>query len=202
MIASAPLKRAADIPLRCACGKLRGTARAVSPSAGTRLVCYCDDCQAFARFLGRPGITNESGGTDIFQMAPSRVRITAGADELRCLRLSQKGMHRWYCGGCKTPVGNTLGPRVPFVGLIHAFMDHATDGRARDEVLGKPVGHFLTKFATGPVPESSMLRVMARSVRLLGTWWLTGAGSPSPFFDDTMPRSEPRILGAEERRAL
>src|SRR5687767_12881644 len=59
-----------DIPLRCVCGKLQGTALAVSPSAGCRVVCYCNDCQAFARFLARPGITDEWGGTDIFQMAP------------------------------------------------------------------------------------------------------------------------------------
>jgi hypothetical protein len=194
-----------DIPLRCACGKLRGAALVISPSAGARVVCYCVDCQAFARFLARPGITDESGGTDIFQTAPSRVRITSGADALACVRLSEKGMHRWYCGECKTPVGNTQGPRIPFVGLVHSFMDHGSHGRPRDEVLGKPIAYLRAKFATGTVPpharDSSMLRVIGRSVRLLGTWWITGAGSPSPFFDDKShaPRVEPRILGVEER---
>ncbi len=43
-----------DIPLRCLCGRMRGVARAVSPSAGFRFVCYCKDCQAFARFLEQP----------------------------------------------------------------------------------------------------------------------------------------------------
>jgi hypothetical protein len=171
------------------------------------VVCYCNDCQAFARFLARPGITDKWGGTDVFQMAPSRVRITAGMDVLRCVRLSDKGMHRWYCGECMTPVGNTVSPRVPFVGLIHSFMDHETDGRARDEVLGKPLGYTMTKSAVSPVPSStggaSLLRVIGRSVRLLGKWWLTGAGSPSPFFDEQrVPRAVPRILSAEERRAL
>ena len=33
------------------------------PRAGCRVVCYCDDCQAFARFLACPGITDERGGT-------------------------------------------------------------------------------------------------------------------------------------------
>ena len=197
-----------DIPLRCACGKLRGAALGVSPGAGCRVVCYCDDCQAFARFLGRPDITDEWGGTDIFQMAPSKVRIISGADALRCMRLSHKGMHRWYCGECMTPVGNTPSLRVPFVGLIHTFMDHGSDGPAHDDVLGKPLGYVQTKFAVGIMPPSprgsSLLRVIGRSVRLLGKWWFTGAGSPSPFFDDQTraPRSEPRILGPEERRAL
>jgi hypothetical protein len=197
-----------DISLRCDCGKLRGTALAVSPDAGCRVICYCDDCQAFARFLARPGITDEWGGTDIFQMAPSRVRITGDADTLSCVRLSAKGMYRWYCGECKTPVGNSNGPRVPFIGLIHAFMDHEHDGRSRDDVLGKPIGYTRTQSAVGisPAPgrDSSPLRLIGRSVRLLGTWWLTGAGSPSAFFDDQTraPRTEPRILDADERRSL
>jgi hypothetical protein len=197
-----------DIPLRCACGKLGGTAIAVSPGAGTRIVCYCDDCQAFARFLGRPDITDAWGGTDIFQTAPAGIRITSGLDALRCVRLSDKGMHRWYCGECKTPVGNTLGPRVPFVGVIHTFMDHTSDSRARDDALGKPVGYIQTKFAIGSLPpharHSSLLRVLGRSLRLLGKWWVTGAGSPSPFFDEKTraAKAEPRVLTAEQRRAL
>lgn len=197
-----------DIPLRCVCGKLRGTALAVSPSAGCRVVCYCDDCQAFARFLARPDIMDQWGGTDIFQMAPSNVRITSGADTLSCVRLSAKGLYRWYCGECKTPIGNNVGPRLPFIGLFHTFMDHKSDGRARDDVLGKPIGYVRTKSAIGTLPASvrdaSPLRVIARSVKLVGKWWLTGAGSPSPFFDDQTraPRINPRILSPEERRAL
>ena len=197
-----------DIPLRCACGKLRGTAVAVAPGAGCRVVCYCDDCQAYARFLGRPGITDEWGGTDIFQMPPSRVRITGDTEALRCVRLSDKGMHRWYCGECRTPVGNSVSARVPFVGLIHTFMDHRSDGRSREDVLGKPIGYTGTKFAIGTLPPAarrpSLLRLLGRSVRLLGKWWVTGAGSPSPFFDDQTraPRVKPRILRVDERRAL
>ena len=197
-----------DVPLRCVCGKVRGIALAVAPRAGCRVVCYCDDCQAYARFLGRPGITDQWGGTDIFQMAPSRVRLTGGADQMSCLRLSAKGMYRWYCPECKTPIGNNSGPRVPFVGLVHSFMDHERDGRPRDDVLGRPIGYVRTKSAIGALParirQSSPLRVIGRSVRLLGKWWLTGAGTPSPFFDAKThaPRSAPRILRPEERRAL
>lgn len=197
-----------DVPLRCACGKLRGTALGVSPRSGCRVVCYCDDCQAFGRFLGGPGILDAWGGTDIFQMAPSRVRITSGAEVLSCVRLSAKGMYRWYCGECRTPVGNTNSPRIPFVGLIHTFMDPDGAGGAHDELLGKPLGYSGTKSAVGALPaairDSSLLKVIARSVKLLAKWWLTRAGSPSPFFDDQTgaPRTTPLILTPVQRRAL
>jgi hypothetical protein len=197
---------ALDIPLKCQCGTLRGTALGVSANSGCRVVCYCTDCQAFARFLARPDIMDPWGGTDLFQMAPARLRLTAGAAALSCVRLSEKGMHRWYCGECKTPVGNTLGPGVPFVGVARAFMDHESDGRSRDEVLGKPIGYIKAKSATGSLPvsvrDASVLPAVARTIRLLATWWLTGAGRPSPFFPDgtRAPRAVPRILSVEERR--
>jgi hypothetical protein len=150
---------------------------------------------------------DEWGGTDLFQMAPSQVRITHGAEALKCVRLSDKGMHRWYCGECMTPVGNTYSPRIPFVGVIHTFMDHGGDGRVRDDVLGKPLGYVQTKSAIGKLPSrpgSSLLKVIGRSVRLLGTWLLAGAGSPSPFFDGQTqaPRVKPRVFTPDERRAL
>jgi hypothetical protein len=71
---------------------VRGLASGISPSSGFRFVCYCKDCQAFVRFLERPDVLDPAGGTDIFQMPPGRVKLTAGTDALRCLRLSDKGV--------------------------------------------------------------------------------------------------------------
>lgn len=106
-----------DLRLRCACGKLGGSAVGVTPSSVCRVICYCDDCQALARFLGRSDILDAWGGADIVQLAPSKLRVTGELSALQCVRLSAKGMHRWYCGECKTPLGNTLTAGVPFVGL-------------------------------------------------------------------------------------
>lgn len=195
-----------EIPLRCWCGRLHGTALGVEPKAGCRVVCYCDDCQAFAQFLKRPGITDDWGGTDVFQVAPANLRILDPTGALACVRLTAKGMYRWYCGECKTPVGNTVSARVPFVGLIHAFMDHESEGRPRDEVLGKP-GYSQAKFAAPGLPRDRRglpLGVIAKSVTLLGKWWLQGAGSPSPFFEgpEHTPRVTPSVLSPEERLVL
>jgi hypothetical protein len=79
-----------DFPLRCRCGHVRGVATEVAPSAGFRFVCYCMDCQAFARFLEPPDVLDAAGGTDIFQMPMGRVKLIEGADALRCLRFSSK----------------------------------------------------------------------------------------------------------------
>jgi hypothetical protein len=93
-----------DLPLRCRCGRMRGVASDVSPSTGLRFVCYCKDCQAFARFLERGDVLDPAGGTDIFQMPPGRVKLTAGTDAMRCLRSPTRS-----CAG--TPIA--VGPRSP-----------------------------------------------------------------------------------------
>lgn len=198
---------AIDLPLRCRCGRVRGVARDASAKTGNRVVCYCDDCQAFAHFLEREDVLDASGGSDIFQMAPASMRITEGADQLRCVRLSPKGLHRWYTDCCRTPVGNTM-PRVPFVGVIQPFIDHAADGRSRDEALGEPVAFVHGRFAIGGCPEHAHPRASIGDIvhmvpRIFG-WWVTRKGNPSPFFDARThaPIVEPRVLDRASRETL
>ena len=183
---------------------MRGIASGVAPYAGFRLVCYCRDCQAFARFLERPDVLDAAGGTDIFQMPTGRVKLTAGTDAVRCLHFSRK-VFRWYTDCCRTPIGNTAGPRFPVVGLIHSFMRHDADGRSRDEVLGAPLCRIYERSAVGPLPPDapappSLGLFALRGSRLLG-WWLRGLGRPSPFFDarTNAPLSVPRVLAPSER---
>src|SRR5215475_2713397 len=109
-----------ELPLRCRCGRLRGIAHEVGPSTGLRFVCYCEDCQAFAHFLERTDVLDPAGGTDIFQMPPGRVRLTAGTDALRSLRLSDEGVLRWYSECCRTPIANSAGARFPLIAIIHS----------------------------------------------------------------------------------
>jgi hypothetical protein len=188
------------LPLRCRCGHVRGVARAVSPSTGFRFICYCQDCQAFARFLERPDVLDAAGGTDIFQMPPARMKLTAGTDALRCLSLSRK-VFRWYTDCCRTPVANTAaGPRFPVVALIHSFMDSEFDGRSRDEMLGPPLCRIYEDSALGPLPPTVPARpsfgVYARRASKILGWWLRGLAQPNPFFDDRTgaPRSVPVVL--------
>jgi Family of unknown function (DUF6151) len=187
---------------------MRGVATNVSPSSGLRFICYCRDCQAFARFLDRPDVLDPAGGTDIFHMPPARVKLTAGQDGLRCLRLSNKVL-RWYTECCRTPVANTPAtPGFPVIGMIHCFMDHAADGRSRDEVLGPPLCRIYDGSAVGPLPPGApgplSAKVFARRVSKLLGWWVHGLDRPTPFFDERTksPCAVPRVLTSSERAAL
>jgi len=186
---------------------MRGVASSVSPSGGFRFICYCVDCQAFARFLDRADVLDPAGGTDIFHMPPTRVKLTAGTDALRCLGLSNKVL-RWYTDCCRTPIANTPArPGFPVIGLIHSFMDHEADGRSRVEALGPPLCRIYEGSAVGPLPPNapgppSFWISARRASKMLG-WWVRGLGRPTPFFDDRTkaPRAVPRMLTRSERAA-
>ena len=196
-----------ELPLRCRCGHVRGVANKVAPTSGFRFVCYCTDCQAFARFLKRPDVLDEAGGTDIFHMPAGRVELVAGTDAVRCLHFSRK-VFRWYTQCCLTPIGNTAGPRFPVVGLIHSFMGEDALGRPRDEVLGAPRCRIFEGSALRSLPPNAppplSLRLIALRVPTILGWWLRGLGQPHPFFDDqtNAPLSRPRIFSPGERAAL
>jgi hypothetical protein len=180
---------------------VRGVASDVSPSGGFRFVCYCKDCQAFAGFLERPDVLDPAGGTDIFQMPPARVRLSAGMDAVRCLRLSDQDVLRWYTDCCRTPIGNTAAiPRFPILALVHCFMVHEAAGPCRNEVLGPPLCRIYERSAVGPLPPNAApppsLGIFARRASKIFSWWMRGLARPNPFFDHSTnaPCSVPRVL--------
>jgi hypothetical protein len=189
---------------------MRGVARGLSPSSTFRFVCYCTDCQAFARFLDRPDVLDAAGGTDIAQMPPARVTLTAGADALRSLRLGDRTqVVRWYADCCRTPIANTAtSARFPLAAVIHSFMDHAADGRPRDALLGPPLCGIYAGSAIAPLPPTAppppALRLFLRRSAMVLRWWMRGLARPNPFFDaqGNAPRSVPRVLTPPERAAL
>ena len=150
-----------------------------------------------------------AGGMDIFQMPPARVKLTAGTETVRCLRLSDKGVLRWYTDCCRTPIGNTAAsPRFSVVAVVHSFMIHGGDGRSRDEVLGPPLCRIYERSAVAPLPPNApappSLGVFARRTSKIFSWWVLGLGRPSPLFDahTDAPRAVPCVLTRSERAAL
>src|SRR5439155_14721689 len=107
-----------DAELSCRCGQVRGRVKNAGPRTVNRVVCYCDDCQAFLHHLGRTDLLDGSAGTDIVQVAPAALTFDRGATRIVGVRLTSKGLYRWYASCCKTPVGNTLTPALPFVGIV------------------------------------------------------------------------------------
>lgn len=187
------------VSLKCDCGQVQGTAHDVSASDGTRVVCCCDDCQAFAQHLNHEAKTlDEFGGTDIFQITQAQVTIEQGQEKLQCLRLREKGLLRWYTSCCNTPVANTISAKMPFAGIIHSFMDVNN----KDELLGPVRAHVQTKHAIGAhnypnASEKFPLGITARIIRKLLVGKLKAKQSPSVFFgDDARPRVKPNILNA------
>jgi uncharacterized protein DUF6151 len=194
-----------DIPLRCRCGAVRGVARAAVPSKINHCFCYCDDCQAFAHHLGRADdVLDAHGGTEISQMSPANVTFTAGADKIAAIRLTQKGLVRWYASCCNTPIGNTMAASgVPFIGVVHAFI------AAPSAALGPIRGRGFAKSAKGgaaAVPKDGLpdLVMVARMVGKLLRWRLRGDHKRWALFDASTgkPLVEPRVLDAAEREDL
>jgi hypothetical protein len=177
----------------------------VSPKAVNRAVCYCNDCQAFLHHLGRADLLDEHGGSDVVQVAPASLAFLRGSERIVAVRLQAKGLYRWYASCCNTPVGNTLKPAFPFVGIVIGVFEASAS--RRDDFFGKPVGASFGRFAIGSAPEGSAgvdLRVLARVLAMVVRWRVTGRTWPHPFFDRaTRAPSHPvTTLTRAERDAL
>ena len=192
----------ADLSFRCRCGAVKGAVRNVSPGKGTRVVCYCDDCQAFIRRLGREEeYLDEKGGSDIFQIAPKHLRITEGADKIAVLQLAPKGVFRWHTTCCNTPVGNTMDTRaVPFAGTYFRNYDPAQ----RDALIGPVRGSVHQQYARDGAGDYKAMNIPLMLVKVLGRTIaarISGSYRKNPFFhaETGAPVASPHILSDEER---
>jgi hypothetical protein len=198
---------ASEIPLECSCGTVTGVI--LEAEDVFRILCHCQSCQAYARYLGRKEeMLDSGGGTSVYQLTPAQIRITQGAEQIRCVRLSAKGALRWYAGCCRTPMGNTLeSPWVPWVGIPHPFVDHGPEGLTNDTAFGPIRYRINARHAAARVeeahrygPASLIVSSLLRTVSDLAQ----GRNRPSPFFDDETrkPVMTPVVLTGDERVAL
>ena len=193
-----------DVSLRCRCGQLTG--HLASPHRAARAICYCRDCQGFARFLGQPeAILNGFGGTDIVATCPRFVHFSNGQAQLRCMSLSPNGLLRWYAGCCRTPIGNTpRDPKVSYVGLVSTCLG-ASPGEL-DAEFGPAKVAINTASASGPV-ASTPLASFAGVIKIIGNVLgsrLSGKYRDNPFFRPGSAESiaVPQVLALAERRSL
>lgn len=182
----------ADRNLACRCGATRWT---IDPQApGTHVECYCADCQTFLRHLKAVDWLDAAGGTEVFQTLPHAIRFTAGEANLRLLRLSPKGLMRWYAGCCGTPVANTLAsPGLPFVGMV------LPPGKSG---FGPVVTHANVAAALKPVRQSGIAQAVFGILSRALWAKLTASRRKNPFFGaDRAPVVEPKVLTLAERDA-
>jgi hypothetical protein len=187
----------------CRCGKVGGSVANAAPSTVNRAVCYCDDCQAALHHLGRTDLFDAYGGTDVVQVAPAALSFHRGSEHIVGLRLTPKGLFRWYASCCNTPVGNTFGPGLPFVGIV----SQAFGASEADRIFGTPIGSVRGEYATGNPPKGvgrPSAKLILHASRMVLGWKLGGRTWPHPFFDreTRAPKYPIRILSSAEREAL
>src|SRR5947209_20284592 len=148
----------------CRCGEVRGLVRPAEARLANRAICYCDDCQAFAHYLKREDLLDARGGSDVIQVPPATLTITKGADRIAAVRLSPKGLYRWHARCCGQPLGNTVSPAIPFIGIVAATFRVA--GEDPDALFGEPGGAVNGQFAiggAGPRADGDRAAVGARA---------------------------------------
>lgn len=180
------------IKLKCSCWKVEGIAHDVSENTGNRIVCHCADCQSFAKFLeNEEVILDEHKGTDIFQMPLSKIEITQGKENIKCMRLSEKWLYRWYAGCCNTPIGNTMSAKMNFMWVIHNFMDIEN----RDDTLGPVRGYAFVETDTDDRKSTPALKMLPRMFYKIICWRFQKKDQESVFFNESgEPISEPKVL--------
>jgi hypothetical protein len=169
-------------------------------------VCYCTDCQAFARFLKREHeILDEIGGTRVVQTVPANIEFTEGIENLTCMRLTENGMLRWYAACCNTPIGNTLStPNLSFIGLIHTCLSF--DRTSLDKAFGQTQMYVNTKSAIGENKPKSA-GVLSGTLRVLGMILkarFDGRYKQTPFFvlESGIPIVAPKVLTDRELKNI
>jgi len=131
--------------------------------------------------------------------------IAGGHQRIIGLRLVPKGLYRWYASCRNTPLGNTLRPAIPSIGILaQVFEDNA---QTADELFGKPIAAVHSKYAIGAALAGSRrleLRLVGRALGKIIVWRLRGQGWPHPYFDGATgaPSHPITTLSQREREAL
>jgi hypothetical protein len=192
------------IPLSCECGTVKGLLQV--RGLAVHGACYCRDCQAFARFLGRPErMLNDKGGTEVIGTLPARLRFTSGQERLACITLTPRGPLRWYAECCRTAICNSSrAPKNPFV-TIHCRALAAAPAEV-DRAFGPNSFALAAQAATAPVAKSrrGFLLAMPKILWNIAYAKLSGAWRINPLFrpGTDQPIRAPQALSKDERYAL
>lgn len=211
------------IIIACECGSLSAHAEFYQSESNNRIVCYCDDCQSYARHLGNAdNVLDNNGGTDIIQLSPAHFKLATGQEHLSVLRLSPHGLLRWYASCCNTPLCNTpanLG--MPYLGLLtrnFQKIKNSTKHSKKSQAVshdqnniqamigpvsfGVGAGSQHPLAADWPVAKGFGFRGLVSTLKNIGRWRLRGDQKRSVLLDAETgePTVKPYVLSLEERR--
>jgi hypothetical protein len=136
------------------------------------------------------------------QTSPPCLTIEQGIEHVGCIRLSPKGLLRWYATCCNTPLANMLDkPGLPFIGVQRCTLPDDAES-----ILGPSTG-IQGRFATGDrstlqAHNTAPMVVFVRTAYRLGVNVLRGQARPSPFHKpDGSFITTPTVLSKDQRNA-
>lgn len=193
--------------IQCQCGEFRAKLKAFPNNTPGRLVCYCDDCQRYLRYLRRPDLLDSNAGTEVIPAYPADVDLIRGKEQLKCTRLSPAGTFRFSTSCCNTPIANTR-PGEPWAGFLRCVYTAGGDAQAFDQMLGPVRSRIMGQYAQGTPPAGTPKKFNLKAVLSVMPFMvkgkLLGKAKPSPFFaaDGLTPIVAPHVLTEAESRAL
>lgn len=189
--------------IQCQCGSVKGEISNFPNQCVGRLVCYCNDCQCFLHFINKQELLDTNGGSEIIPVYPSNFKITQGQDLIRGIRLSPKGLYRWYASCCQTPIANTQA-KLPWVGMLSVMLPFKDDNQ-KTEILGEVKSRVMGKFAKGQPPKGTSAKFAPRDffsvVPFILKGFVFGKNRNHPFFAQPTyePKSQTYVLTLNER---
>lgn len=175
-----------------------------APSAGTRVRCFCGDCQTAAR-LHDPDqdILTPAGGSDIWHTTPDRISIVAGAETLKISRLSPRGAYRWYAGCCGTLMLSTAkNLKLPFVSMPLRQPELAVAKPMLGPVRCLAFAASARDHPDAPARNKGVYSTAARGILRAARAWLGGRAKNSPLRQsDGAPIAPVEVITLETRKA-
>jgi len=188
--------------ISCQCGTVQGQVENITPSSSNHLTCHCKYCSGFAVHLGKAErLVDDSGASDLLQVAPWSLRFISGQDNIRALRFSEKGPLRWYASCCDTPLGITLARRFPpFCALVVQNLGFQNGGPP-PVIFNAFCEHVAEKARCSRGGRLPALRIAARLAKQAVKGGISLKWRDNPFLDlrGGQAMAEVKILSPEER---
>ena len=192
-----------QVEMRCRCGEVRRRSRTRRRGRSIAWFAIAVTARRLRITSAAPTCLTRRAAVTSSRSRPPHSPSCRDSDRIVGLRLTPKGLFRWYANCCNTPLGNTLTPKIPFVGIIAQAFDNGP--QRSDDVFGPPIGAILGKHAIGVPPAGSTglnLSLMLRAIACVLGWRLRGKAWPHPFFNTSGPIYPLTVLPHEQREAL